>query len=84
MEVKDGDRRVFTATLERPKPAQPMKGADDRPQETAVNSGKLYLSDLKAKAVIVPSDTNSPAIDVAQKQRIPTIKLSPVLIGFKN
>jgi acyl-CoA synthetase (AMP-forming)/AMP-acid ligase II len=40
---------------------------------------EFYLSDLKAKAVIVPSGTNSPVLEAAQKQNIPIIKLSPVL-----
>jgi acyl-CoA synthetase (AMP-forming)/AMP-acid ligase II/thioesterase domain-containing protein len=39
----------------------------------------FYLSDLKAKAVIVPFGTDSPVIDIAQKQNIPLITLSPVL-----
>ena len=40
---------------------------------------EFYLSDLKAKAVIVQSGTDYPVMGVAQRQRIPIITLSPVL-----
>ncbi len=39
----------------------------------------FYLSDLNAKALIVQSGIDSPAIAVAQKRGIPVIELSPVL-----
>jgi len=39
----------------------------------------FYISDLNAKALIVQSDIDSPAIAVAQKHGIPILKASPVL-----
>ena len=42
---------------------------------------EFYLSDLNAKALIIQSGMNSPAIDVARSRGIPVIKLSPVLKG---
>ncbi|MCK5574628.1 MAG: AMP-binding protein, partial [Sphingomonadales bacterium] len=39
----------------------------------------FYLSDLKAKALIVLAGMDSPAIGVAQARGIPVIKLSPML-----
>jgi oxalate---CoA ligase len=40
------------------------------------NEFAFYLSDLKAKALIVQSETDSPAISVAQRNRIPIIQLT--------
>ncbi len=37
----------------------------------------FYLSDLGAKALIVQSDMDSPAVDVARARCIPSIQLSP-------
>ncbi len=42
---------------------------------------EFYLSDLNAKALIIQSGIESPAIDVARSRGIPVIKLSPVLKG---
>ena len=42
------------------------------------NEFNFYLSDLNAKALIVQSGIDSPAIAVAQKRGIPVIQLSPV------
>ena len=43
------------------------------------NEFNFYLSDLNAKALIVQSGIDSPAIAVAQKRGIPILKASPVL-----
>lgn len=42
------------------------------------NEFDFYLTDLDAKALIVPSSTDSPAIAVARKHAIAIIELSPV------
>ena len=41
----------------------------------------FYLSDLKARALIVPSGTDSPAIAAAQKHLIPVVELTPAADG---
>ena len=41
------------------------------------NEFEFYLSDLNAKALIVQSGINSPAIAVSQKHGVPVIELSP-------
>jgi amino acid adenylation domain-containing protein len=41
----------------------------------------FYLSELNARALIVQSGCDSPAISVAQKRNIPVIDLSPVVDG---
>ena len=43
------------------------------------NEFDFYLSDLNAKALMVQSGTDSPAIAVARKRGIPIIELSPIL-----
>jgi acyl-CoA synthetase (AMP-forming)/AMP-acid ligase II/acyl carrier protein len=42
---------------------------------------EFYLSDLNAKAIIVHSEIDSPAIEVAKSLHIPVIKLSPLSEG---
>jgi oxalate---CoA ligase len=39
---------------------------------------EFYLSDLDAKALVVLSETDSPAIAVAEKRNIPVLKLNPL------
>jgi len=55
-------------------------GATCAPLNPTYKAGELdfYLTDLNAKALIVQSGMDSPAITVAQKRGIPVIKLSPV------
>ena len=43
------------------------------------NEFDFYLSDLNAKALMVPAGLDSPAIGVAKRHRIPIIELSPSL-----
>ena len=56
-------------------------GATSAPLNPAYrfNEFDFYLSDLNAKALIVLSGMDSPAIDVAQARGIPLIELSPTL-----
>jgi acyl-CoA synthetase (AMP-forming)/AMP-acid ligase II/thioesterase domain-containing protein len=42
------------------------------------NEFEFYLSDLKAKAVIVQAGIDSPVIEVARRQGIPLLELTPV------
>lgn len=44
-----------------------------------VNEFDFYVSDLKAKALIVGSESDSPAREVARKHDIPIIELTPTL-----
>ncbi len=43
------------------------------------NEFEFYLSDLNAKALLTQSGLGSPAVDIAKKQGIPVIEISPVL-----
>lgn len=56
-------------------------GATSAPLNPAyrANEFDFYLSDLNAKALIIQSGMDSPAIAVAQARGIPIIELSPVL-----
>ncbi len=40
---------------------------------------EFYLSDLKAKALIIQAGIDSPAVEIAQAQNIPILELSPIL-----
>ncbi len=55
-------------------------GATSAPLNPAygTNEFDFYLSDLNAKALIIPSGMNSPARTVAQARGIPIIELSPM------
>ena len=56
-------------------------GATSAPLNPAYRESEFdfYLSDLNAKAVIVHSGVDSPAVSVAAKSGIPVIELAPVL-----
>jgi acyl-CoA synthetase (AMP-forming)/AMP-acid ligase II len=56
-------------------------GATSAPLNPAYHANEFdfYLSDLNAKALIIQSGMDSPAIAVAQTRGIPIIELSPVL-----
>ena len=56
-------------------------GATSAPLNPAYRESEFdfYLSDLNAKAVIVQSGVDSPAVSVATKYGIPIIELAPVL-----
>ena len=56
-------------------------GATSAPLNPAYRASEFdfYLSDLKAKAIMIQSGIPSPAIEVAQKRGIPLLALSPVL-----
>jgi acyl-CoA synthetase (AMP-forming)/AMP-acid ligase II len=43
------------------------------------NEFEFYLTDLNAKALLTQSGLGSPAVDIAKKQGIPVIEISPVL-----
>jgi acyl-CoA synthetase (AMP-forming)/AMP-acid ligase II len=53
--------------------------ATGAPLNPAYRSGEFdfYLSDLKARALLVPAGSDSPAIDVARARGIPVIELRP-------
>ena len=54
-------------------------GATCAPLNPAYRAEELdyYLSDLNARALIVPSNSDTPAIEVARKRNIPVIELVP-------